>query len=300
MKSFYKLSIPKPCHEDWSEMAPNEKGRFCKSCTKTVVDFTKMNTNQIQDYISKNKHQGICGHIKQTQLDTINIQISESVFNQSLSFNKLFLLALLITMGTSLFSCSDGKGNLKKIESVEIITRKVDSIIVKNDTIKDSLYNESDEIEKIQKPITKPQTAPVLTGKVIEVVDGLMQIEPIGEPYYCMTVENLPKFINTPKGLTKEEERKYLNHKISKIVKKEFDTLVAKKPNLKGRQRIYIQFEINKKGKIENIKTRAPHQFLEDEAKRVLSLFPKFIPAKHNGKNVSIIYNLPITFKVED
>ena len=55
MKTNYSLAIPKPCHEDWSKMTPNAKGRFCKSCVKTVVDFTEMDVDEIQDYIHKNK-----------------------------------------------------------------------------------------------------------------------------------------------------------------------------------------------------------------------------------------------------
>ncbi len=37
-----KLSIPKPCHEDWAAMTPNEQGRHCAVCAKTVTDFTQM------------------------------------------------------------------------------------------------------------------------------------------------------------------------------------------------------------------------------------------------------------------
>lgn len=35
-----KITIPTPCHEDWSKMSPSERGRFCGSCKKEVHDFT--------------------------------------------------------------------------------------------------------------------------------------------------------------------------------------------------------------------------------------------------------------------
>ena len=73
MKTRYSISIPRPCHENWSEMSPNEKGRFCQSCSKIVVDFTKMEIVDVQAFIHNNKEQRICGHIKQSQLDTINL-----------------------------------------------------------------------------------------------------------------------------------------------------------------------------------------------------------------------------------
>ena len=35
-----KITIPTPCHENWNEMTPNEMGRHCTVCSKTVKDFT--------------------------------------------------------------------------------------------------------------------------------------------------------------------------------------------------------------------------------------------------------------------
>jgi hypothetical protein len=51
MSSNLKIIIPKPCHENWSAMSPKEKGRFCGSCSKTVVDFTKKSPSEIKEYL---------------------------------------------------------------------------------------------------------------------------------------------------------------------------------------------------------------------------------------------------------
>ena len=50
MKKF-ELSIPKPCHENWNEMSPEDKGRFCGACQKTVVDFTNMSDRQVAQFL---------------------------------------------------------------------------------------------------------------------------------------------------------------------------------------------------------------------------------------------------------
>jgi hypothetical protein len=62
------LNIPEPCHENWQQMTPNEQGRHCLSCQKTVVDFTLMSDQEILNYISR-ATTSICGHFNNDQLN---------------------------------------------------------------------------------------------------------------------------------------------------------------------------------------------------------------------------------------
>ncbi len=339
MSTYYSISIPKPCHEDWSKMTPNEKGRFCTSCTKTVVDFTKMSPDAIQDYLHNNKDQRICGHIKQSQLDSINLRIPEAVIHQNQSFHRLFLLALLISMGMTLFSCEDENGQKKKIESIEVVETNAKDLYSTIDNPKKNLVAKDDSIA-IQSP-KKIQTIPkpdllglviVETGEVA--IDSINSndldslnikkpkdcalptkndsiIEPIvmGDVFYdieeansivgFVSVEQPPEFLDTPKQLTTKEKKAYLTERIQEIVKENF-----KAPqgflDLHGKQRIFAQFTINEKGEVENIKIRSPHPFFEKEAKRVINMLPKFKPGIHRDRTVSVNYNLPITFVIED
>ncbi len=301
MKTYYKLRIPEPCHENWATMTLNEKGRFCKSCSKTVVDFTTMQTSEIHDYINENKHLRICGHIKQTQLNTINLQISETVFQKQLSFQKLFLLVMLITMGTTLFNCTDKNGSVKKIESIEIVQQAENGLIKEQQKLSDTLKTCTNTPDSLKTSIPKaPQFEdPQIMGEIIEVV-GLVIPEEVEPPFSYHFVETPPKFKNTPRGLSKDESREHFQNKIHEIVLRNFDTVAIKKVGVKGTQRVYVQFEIDTNGKVSNIKTRASHAKINAEAKRVINLFPQFIPAKHKGKKVAVNYNLPIRFKIED
>lgn len=119
MDKQYKISIPEPCHQDWDKMSPKDNGRFCLSCSKTVVDFTSMLPEEIQHYFISN--QNICGKFKNTQLDEITIQIPSQVFYTQTHYHKMFLLALFVAMGSSLFSCQDKNGNKQKIDKVEVV-----------------------------------------------------------------------------------------------------------------------------------------------------------------------------------
>ena len=79
MNSKYKITITEPCQENWDNMVPNENGRFCLSCSKTVVDFTTMLPDEVQHYFTQNQNTNICGRFKKSQLDTITIQIPSRI-----------------------------------------------------------------------------------------------------------------------------------------------------------------------------------------------------------------------------
>ena len=65
---YFKLRIPEPCHEDWSQMTLSEQGRFCSSCEKEVIDFTQLTRKQIADKVQSGGQ--LCGRYRKDQLDT--------------------------------------------------------------------------------------------------------------------------------------------------------------------------------------------------------------------------------------
>lgn len=67
MTNKIKISIPEPCHENWLEMSPTEKGKFCGSCQKKVIDFTKSSDREI--IFAFKKEQKLCGRFRISQLD---------------------------------------------------------------------------------------------------------------------------------------------------------------------------------------------------------------------------------------
>ena len=69
MSKKIQLQIPKPCHEDWSKMTLVEQGRFCDSCEKKVVDFTRMNDEQVLAFFRKPTTGSVCGRFLNDQLN---------------------------------------------------------------------------------------------------------------------------------------------------------------------------------------------------------------------------------------
>ncbi len=100
--------------------------------------------------------------------------------------------------------------------------------------------------------------------------------------------------------LSKEEQKKCISDNVAKHVNRNFNTKLANKLGLVGRQRINVIFKINKAGHITGVRSRAPHPALEAEAIRVINTLPKMIPGKHKGKNVVVPYSLPIIFQIAD
>ncbi len=69
MSKKIQLIIPKPCHENWDVMTQVEKGKFCGSCQKQVVDFTNMSDRQLAEFFKKPSTDSVCGRFMNDQLE---------------------------------------------------------------------------------------------------------------------------------------------------------------------------------------------------------------------------------------
>jgi hypothetical protein len=69
MSKKFQLQIPEPCHENWDKMTPVDKGRFCDSCQKAVVDFTGMSDSQLVAFFKKPSTGSVCGRFYNDQLE---------------------------------------------------------------------------------------------------------------------------------------------------------------------------------------------------------------------------------------
>ena len=69
MSKKLQLQIPTPCHENWDAMTPVEKGRYCGSCEKHVMDFSRLSDREIAQFFKKPSTGSICGRFSTDQLD---------------------------------------------------------------------------------------------------------------------------------------------------------------------------------------------------------------------------------------
>ncbi|MDN3664576.1 M56 family metallopeptidase [Algibacter miyuki] len=109
-------------------------------------------------------------------------------------------------------------------------------------------------------------------------------------------VEHVPVFPGCEELETKAERKACFSKSVTTHVAKNFNTKIADSLGLKGQQRINVIFKINKKGEIEDVRSRSPQPELAAEAIRVINTLPKMTPGMQKNKLVTVPYSLPIVF----
>lgn len=64
------ISVPKPCHEDWSAMTPREQGRHCAQCDHVVADLTRTTDAQLVALFTSDARPK-CARFDARQLDRV-------------------------------------------------------------------------------------------------------------------------------------------------------------------------------------------------------------------------------------
>ncbi len=130
-----KITIPKPCHEDWNKMTENQEGRHCNSCMKTVIDFTRMNDDEVRNFLVSKKEEHVCGRFQNKQLQRIQLELPADIYYLEMPLWKKFLVACLVVFSTTLFSC-DIKHADATSGKIEKLSNGTDSI---NNLVKDEI-----------------------------------------------------------------------------------------------------------------------------------------------------------------
>ncbi|MGS4346372.1 carboxypeptidase-like regulatory domain-containing protein [Myroides odoratus] len=138
----YSIQIPEPCSEDWNQMTPLEKGRFCAVCEKQIFDFS---TYTKEELIKEVQRKGkLCGRVPTQFIHTIEVEKTKPL---GLKLNGIVAAAinlLVLTTATAV----QGQEKVKVEQQVK----------------------ESENIPEIEQQQTKQtkQTFRVIRGKVMD------------------------------------------------------------------------------------------------------------------------------------
>ncbi|MTH14944.1 hypothetical protein GKZ88_05075 [Flavobacterium sp. LC2016-01] len=222
------------------------------------------------------------------------MQIPNRILYSQTHYSKMFLLALFIAMGTTLFSCQNKDGKKQKIDKVEVVTDTVakERIVVgetpldPKDTAKANVPPpppppKVDQVKFVNSPINTKKTS---TQKSVKINCEKAKGEEEDDVAF-VTGAVMQTNAEFPGGI-----EQFYN-----FFAKEF-----KQPenisdsNLK----IRIAFAVEKNGSMSFLQADpAIDKSIENEIIRVLKSCPKWQPGESNGKKIRIQYSLPITLQ---
>jgi hypothetical protein len=281
--------------------------------TKKAANFRTMLYKEIQIYF--HQYRNIGGKLEKSQIDFLTIQIQSCVLYTQIKHYKMLLLAMFISVGTTLFSCQNKNGDKQKISTIEVIKdtlkkqKTVGVLLPAKDSIND-INAQQPKIKEIK--FIRPKT--IICGEVIskkeEQVGNIRQTKPnaklenkinedVGEIMKdsSKTVDkNLPDLIiyetiyenpEYPGGLDNFKNYIKENYKFSKITKPIDGKIVA-------------TFVIEKDGTLDTV------QLIEgienetfQELVRILSASKKWKPGLQNGKKVRNRYEITLNIKTD-
>ena len=186
-------------------------------------------------------------------------------------------------------------------ELIEIKPVEVEKTTAPNTVVAENIVKVDDEVE-IEETIIESTETDESEAVIVDPnrdITNVEEEETVEEDVPFVIIEDVPIF----PGCTGNREalRNCFSTEISKFVLKKFNVDLATDLGLTpgSIQRIFVMFKINKDGKITDIKARAPHKKLQEEAIRVVNLLPVMTPGKQRGRPVSVSYGLPIVFKIQ-
>lgn len=119
--------------------------------------------------------------------------------------------------------------------------------------------------------------------------------EEISVPF--AVIENVPIFPGCESAKNNDERKACFQKKMQEHIVKEFRyPEVAVELGIQGK--VFVQFAIDAKGYITDIRTRGPDRGLEEEGVRIVASLPKMTPGMQRGRAVKVPYSIPINFKL--
>ncbi len=152
-------------------------------------------------------------------------------------------------------------------------------VVTTEEVVEDANIFNQDELAQTtnEAVVVQEEVAPVAKVEVIEVEEA--------KPVFTI-VEEMPSY---PGGET--ERNKFLADNI--VYPQQ-----ATENGIQGT--VYVSFVVDSKGNVTDVKIlRGIGGGCDEEALRVVKMMPKWHPGKQNGKQVRVLFNMPIYFKLQ-
>lgn len=136
MKNSFRITVKKPCSEQFENFTTTSKGGFCESCQKEVIDFTAMPETELLDYFSTTNE--TCGRFKTSQLKTYKtntMYVPTNYLVRNIGLMTFSLLSLLAVSHVQAQDLASIETPLKTEVNISQKTESLSDIVTKNYTI---------------------------------------------------------------------------------------------------------------------------------------------------------------------
>lgn len=250
----------------------------------------------------KEYYQNLLSEVFQTQ----NISFINTFFNHSLIKKRIVMLhkskskksqlvkyALLLPVLAGMLFYTSCTQEIETPSKESSVTQKIEELKMALENNESGLtVSESNELYELVK------NAPLKGVDERNAISLFNQGELDALPF--AVIDQVPVYPGCENLATNEERKNCMAENINNLVIENFNKDIFDEWGIKGRARITVQFKIDTQGNVVDIFSRAPNNFLQEEAKRVISLIPKMQPGKQDGKDVSVLYSVPIVFEIKN
>jgi len=130
-----QISIPKPCHENWDNMLPETQGKHCLACSKTVIDFSTWEQEDILNYLQNKNGERVCGRFNASQLEPASPpeKVLPLIFKSNVSVLKKMAAIILLCFGV--MSGAESYGQQKIVGKPDHPKPAVETPAILGDTV---------------------------------------------------------------------------------------------------------------------------------------------------------------------
>ncbi|MBL0913374.1 MAG: energy transducer TonB [Bacteroidia bacterium] len=288
-----KAHIKEPCNADWNAMKIVHSGRFCDHCSKNVIDFTRMQREDILQYLLARPDERVCGRVLRSQLDFSDSDyltvIRKLPQQPGLANHAFYILAL---SALTLSGCgssperpaqetairqtdSDGPDLTEPVNAADSLCTGEGSVVVPPPVVGEIPWEHS-----IAGGISFPEPVevmPVVAGDsiAVPVPDSAIYTHPQQMPEFPGGISGMQQWLRDHVKYPRREKRK----KIQGIV--------------------YASFIVNEYGQLSDIRIErgvegAPG--FDTNVQNALRTMPRWYPGRQYNRAVKTRFYLPVEF----
>ncbi len=273
-----QVKIKQPCSQDWENMKIGLHSRFCENCDKSVVDFSTKTRKEIIQYVLEHRGDGICARMKQSQVDIHHTDLVALIHSRKkMSSNTFFYLLSIGAILLTGCQTNTDSGKHRWRLTVDTVHIEHPAPVIE---IEPEVQSQNTNRHLLDSHLW-PKESRMFLGNICVVPENEPTKIRLDQPYRI--VDQMPEFTGG-----RDSMLSYLEENIN----------YPADNNTEGT--VVATFVVDTLGNIRTVRTVARFDNsseLEEEVSRVISNMPNWIPGKHQGKKVEVMYNIPIGFK---